>query len=143
MSLRMRDFHCKRCGRYWEEIQQTDAKPPMHCGRRAIFVIVGGHGGIHYRRHYSHALGHVVNSSLEEDREMQKKGWWFASAREANDAANTDHFDAPVAVQKQTKERLRKVVEQQAEKLVRDGRIAPESLTPVTEWRETHDRSGS
>lgn len=124
MSLRMRDFRCKRCGRQWEEIRLIDAPDPVHCNTKATRIIVGG-AGIHYKRRFSHSLNRGVSSYREEEKALyQRDGSWIASKTEANDAAQTDHFDAPVAVVKRKEEEVRKVVERTAEKAVRDGRIS-------------------
>jgi hypothetical protein len=124
MSLRMRDFRCDHCGETWEEIREATAPDPKHCGSRAVRIYVSA-PGIHYRRRYSHALGRPVSSYREEEKALyQKDGSWIASKSEANDAAQADHFDAPVSVKKVSKERTRKKVEEAAQKLVADGRIS-------------------
>lgn len=123
MSLRMRDFLCRRCGRQWEEIHVEGDPDPNHCGETVTRIFIAA-PGIHYKRRFSHVLNRKVSSYREEERELAKTGSWIATKTEANDAAQADHFDAPVTVQKRQKEQLQKVVERQAEKLVREGQIS-------------------
>ena len=79
--------------------------------------------GVHYRPHFSHALGRKVQSYREEEKALEAKGQWIATKNEANSTYGTDIFSDDVTIKKATKEKVRKHVEKAAQKLAAEGVI--------------------
>jgi hypothetical protein len=118
--LRMVDFRCPVC-EFTEEICVRKGDPsPLHCGIEMDKVWLKA-PGIHYKPHYSHALGRRVERYADEDKALEQKGQWIASKSEANSTYGTDIFDDNVTIKQATKESVRKHVEKAARKLASDG----------------------
>ena len=125
--LRCVDFRCDWCGKTEEHILVVNEDPmPKHCKYTMRRVI--GAPMVHYKPHYSHALGREVNRYSEEEKALEAKGQWIASKTEAARMYDTDIADNAV-VQPVTQEAIRKTVEKQAQRLVADG-VLPGS----SEW---------
>lgn len=124
MKLRFKDYLCYQCKQHQEIMMDLDRDPiPRCCGVKMKEIWISG-PGIHYKPHYSHALGKRVDRYREEELALEKKGQWIASKSEANSNYGTDRFDDNVVVKRRREEEIRKHVEKQAQKLVADGRIS-------------------
>lgn len=120
--LRMKDFQCVCCGAVEEIMVRVGDPDPEHCGSTMEHIWISA-PGVHYKPHFSHTLNRKVSTYKEEEREIEKKGWWIASKSEANSSYGTDIFKDDVTIKQNNEAQIRKHVEKQAQKLVADGRL--------------------
>lgn len=118
--LRMVDLRCVVCGAIEEHMVRVEDFYPDHCGSTMEKVWLSA-PGVHYKPHYSHALGRTVDRYADEDKELAKTGKWIASKTEANSSYQTDIFDSNVTVDPVNDQKIRKQVEKAARKLTADG----------------------
>lgn len=111
--LRFKDWVCVCCGHEEEILGRVGDRAPNHCGSTMDEVWKKA-PGVHYRPHYSHALGKRVDNSRQMDKELEAKGSWVASKSEANSNYNTDIFQSEMTVQRKKDPEIRAHVEKAA-----------------------------
>lgn len=118
--LRMKDYICKKCGQTSMDVVQVVGEEAIpECCEKPMAQIISA-PAVQYKPHYSHALGRKVETYKEEERALESKGQWIATAKEASRVYDTEmHSD--VAIKKVTLPQIRKHVEKTAQKLVADG----------------------
>lgn len=121
MRLRFKDFRCSQCMDEVHDVLEIDGDITIpKCCRSSMVPIPGG-PTVHFKPHYSHALGKKVNRYIDEERALEKKGEWIASKTEANRLYDTADFSDSVVIKKAQKETIKKHVEKAAARAVADG----------------------